>query len=450
MNFSMQRKELNRIASFSRFTDNSFLIILSIVTLVVIIDSEVGIIADFISDSLVSSRGLGLFVVTAAVFIIGQYMILKFVKQTNKKYEPRARDLKITEIGARIALYTLAAIFAIITAQIFTTSQYNSSLLMASSLISYGLSIAMFVLLTLRFLSWYRFSSKRNIMVLIFALGMASTFVYSVGGLTTFLGMLQQQPQTVTPEHIAFFPSFEPGTFFAQVQTWYQIAAGVGFVFIWIGVVILLHPYARKFGQAKFWAAMGVALFYHTIQIPLFMLEWYTPSENSNAMTNILVFSIVGIFTGIIFGTAFLSVARAVQKGSALRDNMIIAAYGFLLLMVAGTGTASQAAYPPFGLASVSFVGLAGYLIYRGLYASAISVSQDATIRALIKKSANEQAQLLDSIGRAEMEKELLSKVQRVVKENSESMVRESGIEPSMTDEDVKRYLETVIKELNA
>jgi hypothetical protein len=261
--------------------------------------------------------------------------------------------------------------------------------------------------------------------------------------------MLQQQPQTVTAEHIAFFPTFEPGTLFGQVQTWYQAAAGVGFIITWIGIVMLLHPYARKFGKAKFWAVMGVALFYHTIQIPLFMLGWYTPSENSDAMTNILIFSIVGIFTGIIFGTAFLSVARTVQKGSFLRDNMIIAAYGFLLLMIAGTGTASQGAYPPFGLASVSFVGLAGYMIYTGLYTSAISVSQDTMLRALIKKSANDQSRLIDSIGKAEMEKELQSRVLKVVKENSESMVWKTGIEPSMTDEDVKRYLESVIKELN-
>lgn len=450
VNFNVQKGESRKIAGLLRLTNKSFFIVMSIIVFVVVVDSEVGIIADFISESLVTSGGLGLFVVTAAVFIIGQYIILEFVVQTNKKYNTRPRHMQITDLCVRIALYALAAIFAIVILQIFTTSQYSSALLMASTSISYGLSVAMFALLTRGFLSWYRFSSKRNIMILIFALAMASTLVYSVGGLAIFLGMLQQQPQSITAEHIAFFPEFEPDTLFGQVQTSYQVAAGVMFILTWIGVVMLLHSYARKFGRAKFWALMGVALLYHTIQIPLFMLGWYTPSENSDAMTNILIFSIVGIFTGIIFGTAFLSVARTLQKDSFLRNNMTIAAYGILLLMIAGTGTASQAAYPPFGLASVSFVGLAGYMIYTGLYTSAISISQDTTLRASIKKSAYEQARLLDSIGKAEMEKELQSRVLKVVKDNSESMVRETGVESSMTDEDIKRYLEIVIKELNA
>jgi hypothetical protein len=407
----------------------------------------VGIIADFISDSLVTNGGLALFVAISAVFIGGQYAILKFVRQKNKEHRARVFHLRITDSGVRIAQYTLVAIFAFVITQILVTSQYNSTLLLVSTSISYGLLAIMFALLTRGFLSWYRLSSK-NAMVLIFALAMASTLVYSVGGLTLFVGMLQEQPQIVTAERVAFFPEFEPGTFFGEVQTWYQVAAGVGFVLTWIGVVMLLHPYAKKFGKTKFWTVMGVALFYHTIQIPLFMLGWYSPSENSDAMTNILTSSLLGIFTGIIFATAFLSMARAVPQGSSLRDNMIIAAYGFLLFLVAGAGTASQAAYPPFGLASVSFVGLAAYMIYTGLYTSAIAVSQDATLRTSIKKSANEQARLLNSIGNAEMEKELQGRVLKVIKERSESMVEETGIESSMTEEDVRLYLDRVIKEI--
>ena len=78
---------------------------------------------------------------------------------------------------------------------------------------------------------------------------------------------------------------------------------------------------------------------------------------------------------------------------------MIIAAYGFLLFYIAGSAFVSQAAYPPYGLISVSITGLSCYLIYNGLYFSAISVSQDMTLRQSIRKSVMEQSKLLDSIG---------------------------------------------------
>jgi hypothetical protein len=98
-------------------------------------------------------------------------------------------------------------------------------------------------------------------------------------------------------------------------------------------------------------------------------------------MTNVLVFSLGGIFMGVAFGAPFLSVARTLQKGSTLRNHMIIAAYGFLLFYIAGSAMASQAAYTPYGLASVSFTGLSCYLIYSGLYSSAVTVSQDIALR---------------------------------------------------------------------
>ncbi|HEU4822029.1 MAG TPA: hypothetical protein VFS97_01250 [Nitrososphaeraceae archaeon] len=93
------------------------------------------------------------------------------------------------------------------------------------------------------------------------------------------------------------------------------------------------------------------------------------------AMTNILIFSLGGIFTGIVFGAAFLSVTRTLQK-ETLRNHMIIAAYGFLLFYIAGSAMASQAACLPYGLASVSLTGLSCYLIYSGLFSSALYASQ--------------------------------------------------------------------------
>jgi hypothetical protein len=394
---------------------------------------------------------IALFIGIAVIFIVCQHFILSYISDKNKEQKAKALHLNITHVGVRIAQYVLAAIFIIVIVQMYITSQYSSALLVASTGISYMLATVMFALLTRGFLSWYWTSSKekkKNAMIIIFAMAMTATVVYTVGAVVLLLGMLQQQPEIIASDRVASFPEFEPDSFLGQVQSWYQIAAAVFFVLTWIGTVLLLYPYSKRFGKAKFWAVMGFAVFYHTIQIPLFELGWYTPSENSDAMTNILIFSVVGLFSGIIFGAAFLSVARTLPKGSPLRSQMMIAAYGFLLFYVVGGGTASQAAYPPIGLASVSVVGLASYMIYTGLYSSAISVSQDLELRQSIRKSAMEQSRLLDSIGTAQMEVELQGRVLSVVKKQSETMAEQTGIEPSMSEDDMKDYLEIVVNEL--
>ena len=90
----------------------------------------------------------------------------------------------------------------------------------------------------------------------------------------------------------------------------------------------------------------------------------------------------------------------SLRKDSILRKHMVIAAFGFLLFYVAGSASAAQAAYPPpFGIVSVSFTGLSCYLIYAGLCSSAVTISQDTTLRLSIRKTLTDQAKFLDSMG---------------------------------------------------
>ena len=172
---------------------------------------------------------------------------------------------------------------------------------------------------------------------------MIAYVVNGVTGLAYNFNMLSQQKSVITSKDVAYFPEFSIETLVSQIDLIYQIAGIVAYVLTWIGTVKLLYPYIRKLGKVKFWAIMGATMIYYLINFPLFVLGYYTPSENVDAMTNILIFNLAAIFTGIVFGAAFLSVARTLQKESDLRNHMIIAAYGFLLFYIAGSAVASQA-----------------------------------------------------------------------------------------------------------
>jgi hypothetical protein len=60
--------------------------------------------------------------------------------------------------------------------------------------------------------------------------------------------------------------------------------------------------------------------------------------------------------------------------------------------------------YPPFGLPTISFIGLASYLVLAGIYSSAISAAEDSKLRQSIRNFALKETKLLDSIGMAQME----------------------------------------------
>ena len=69
-------------------------------------------------------------------------------------------------------------------------------------------------------------------------------------------------------------------------------------------------------------------------------------------------------------------------------------------------------------------------------------------MRQSIRQFILGEPKLLDSIGTAQMEQEIQKKVIEFTKRNQERMAEKTGIQPSLTDEDVKAYLEQVIKEV--
>ena len=441
---------VSKIFSFlfvSKFDNKKFLILMIIVIITIMIDSEIGIVADFIPNQLSSFLGIGVFLVLAIIFVVSQYFILSYFKQINKENKIRVRSLTVIYNIVSISQCILAGILAFVILQILAIQQYNLITLYVSHTISYGLWIITLGLLARALFSWFR-RSNQNIMVLILTLSMIAYVVNGFTSLTSNLDMLMQQKSVILSTDVAYFPEFSIVSLGSQITLVNQLASGIAYVLTWIGTVKLLYPYIQKLGKIKFWSIMGTAMFYYLVSFPLFALGYFTPSDGVDAMTNIHIFSLSGIFTGIIFGAAFLSVARTLDKKTVLRNHMIIAAYGLLLFYIAGSAMVAQAAYPPYGLVSMSFTGLSCYLIYSGLYSSAVIMSQDSNLRQSIKKIVTEQSKLLDSIGKAHMQQELESRVLTIAKKKSDLMEEETGIEPSMTENEIKDYIEMVTKEI--
>jgi hypothetical protein len=443
-------RQIKTATIFSEFDTSKRLFTLMLVVIVtVVVDSQIGYIADFIPEQLSSNGGISVFVVFAAVFAITQYLILAYVKKSNRETRQREPHLRILHTVVSVAQYLLVAVITLVSLQVLLTQQYNVITLYVTHAISYGLWIVTLALLAKAFFSWY-ISSNKNVMVLILALSMIAYVVNGVTGLATYFDMIAQQKPVVTSTDVAYFPEFSIESVGSQIGMANQIASTAAYILTWIGTVKMLYPYIKKLGKIKFWIIMSAAMVYYLISYPLFVLGYFTPSANMDAMTNVLIFSAFsGILSGIIFGAAFLSVARTLRKHSALRNHMTIAAYGFLLFYTAGSAMAAQAAYPPYGIVSVSFTGLSCYLIYTGLYSSAVTVSQDTTLRISIKKSLNEQAKFLHSMGAARMEQELQSTV-LIARKHSDEMTEKTGVEISMTDSDIKEYMAMVLNEIHS
>jgi hypothetical protein len=94
-------------------------------------------------------------------------------------------------------------------------------------------------------------------------------------------------------------------------------------------------------------------------------------------------------------------------------------------------------------------MGISSYLVLAGIYSSAMSVSLDIGLRKSIRKSVKEHSRFLDSIGSAQMYQGIQKAVLKMTKEHADQMTEETGVQPSVTEDDMKQYVNDVLEEIS-
>ena len=71
---------------------------------------------------------------------------------------------------------------------------------------------------------------------------------------------------------------------------------------------------------------------------------------------------------GILFGIAFWTIARNIGNEN-IKYFMMLSAFGIMLLSISNVDTGIfMLPYPPFGLVTLSFLGISSYLLLVGIY----------------------------------------------------------------------------------
>jgi hypothetical protein len=165
-----------------------------------------------------------------------------------------------------------------------------------------------------------------------------------------------------------------------------------------IATIVMLRHYSSKLRKVRYVIILTLPLVY-------FLLQFISPFQaifTALPQSDFIFFLYTFIFTfskpigGILFGIAFGVIARSLRPASIVRDYMIISGYGLMLMFISNQAVLLvNIFYPPFGLVTVSFMGLSSYLLLLGVYASAISFSEDSKLRQSIRQVALENQNYL-------------------------------------------------------
>lgn len=411
-------------------------IVVYVVLAVIVVDTIINQNADYLVAQNTSGYGLALFVILVVASILGQYFILEYVKLRSREIRRRIGHLNILHKIITAIQYFFMAVLVFVTLATVFLQFYPTITLPVVTAASYGLNIALMGIFTHIFFSWYK-SNKNSVVVLLYGLSFAVVVVTSSVFLTSSLLRFAEKPSFIYPDSEVKFTSPEKGSLRYNLGKIYHYSDIVSFTLKWVATAFLLYHYSKKIGKFKYWVLIGIPLAYF---LGTFMDDFglYKPQSDAEWFNWYLYASLNSTAGGILFGIGFMLGAKHFPETSAIKNYMIISGFGFILFFSAGQSTLTITPYPPYGIATMSIFGLSTYLILLGLYASAISVSEDIELRKSIKRSTLREARFLDSMGTAHMEKELMKRMVVKAREEQKELAQESGgIKSSLTEEDI-------------
>jgi hypothetical protein len=411
------------------------------------------------------------FILTVVIaYGIGSWFLLGYVKQASRAATSTTTNATGPTIhkGPLISLLHLAVVivqFAMLGIMLNAIFDRTSEYLMPYvNAITSGFATIILGAFAYKFAKWYKLSNKKLVVLLYFltvlslAIMIAADLALKYVITTT---VEESAPGEVSREDF-IYRDFEGGELLKQdIEPDYTISYIVplqflaawqilnnwpglfSFIFRWGATAITLNHYNKsknkRINQAVFWAMISIPLIIYLLgrSPDLFNLDpepWTRP-----------LFRGGNIAIGIMFGLAFLLMARRVP---AVKDYLTLAAIGVMIISIAFSVTNLQ---QTFGIAAHSLVLLSSYLFAIGLYYAAISISNDAALRKSIRASINNtSSDLLQSAGLAETQQRIEKEVLKLAKDQSDNLLKQTGVRPSMEEEDVKRYLEDILPRLQS
>ena len=441
----------NIIQKFNSYTNKITFILVCLLVILLIVDTSVIKIYYFsFSQSPVSWR-VDLFIIISIMCLVSLFLILQIMKQRSKHLRIRkSLHFDILHQVVTISQYLLAACIIFINLQVVISSGYITILLTIVTWISYITAITMLVVLAQKFFAWFK--SDKNITVLIYAISSAVLAINAAFIIAFVTTILMNVPDYVQPHIGVGSPFFTLGPATGILNGGYVISSIISFMLWWVATTLVLRSYYEKTSR-RYWFALVIPLVYFLIQFPPLFLSLFSAFNASQPILFSIIYTLVFTVTkpvgAILFGITFWIISRKISGNNVARNYMIISAYGLVLVFVSNqVAVLVSAPYPPFGLATTLFMGLASYLLLIGIYSSAISVAEDSKLRQTIRRLAVRETKFLDSIGTAQMQDELQRRVLRLVKEQRANLTLDTGVEPSLNEPEFKQYLYEVIEEI--
>lgn len=155
-----------------------------------------------------------------------------------------------------------------------------------------------------------------------------------------------------------------------------------------------------------------------------------------------IILSLNTVAIGLLFFFGFIILSKEI-KVNVIQNYLIISGYGFLMFNVATLSFADHTPFPPYGIITISHVGLSSFMIYFGLLNLSRLISRDFHMRKTLQRILKNNQKFIVSLGVAEFDIEKEKIISRLVKENIDILNRndQEFASEEIINEEIKKYV---------
>jgi hypothetical protein len=422
-------------------------------------DSSILRLLGVLKYHLIGSSNIVLYVIFLVVASVSSTVfLLTLWKNTNRT------DIEVTRSTKRmtrrkfisdfltisLAQLVILGVLVVIMFQMFLVRSYFTLELALVVYIAFLVTFIFLARLFLRFYKWYR--SKRNRLFLLYCVLIVILLANFLSFLSYFTFELSHHSPVIKPISTRLFFSilYSPSPEIERNLNFiYNILTLMSFIAAWVTTIVLLNNYSKKIGVIKYWILICIPLIYFLSRYDVLISPVVQYFGLSGVQYNVpyLIFVSAGQQVGgVLFGIYYWTASRKVPN-TRVKNYLVLSAIGMMFIFAANEIHALLITFfPPFGLITVSFMGLGSYLLYIGIFDLAALIARNSEIRSELNQKV-EELSLVKNIARSEIERIVEGQVRTASKY---VLKEESDISNYVFEQDeLKGMIQEVMKEVN-
>jgi hypothetical protein len=358
-----------------------------------------------------------------------------------------------------IQLIIISMLF-IIYGQIKISYLYYNGFFYAVIYLSLGSSAAFLAIAAIQFLRW--FIRGKNYLVMTYGLVMLLLCTSSIIGIIYLSEISLSHSQTIRYTSCSVMisslntPNPEITNFLISL---YDITSFFSFILAWLVTVWMLKEYSKNKNKVAYWLIFALPLIFFLPRYEI-ALYYFSSHQIENILTSINLspdlygYQILNTLLnsnlqlgGAFFGMAFLTIAAKYSRGTKQRNSLILTGIGIMFLFASkDISSLIISSYPPLGAVSIAFMGIASYMVYIGIYNTAILASRDKKLRRDLREKVENNMKLLRSIASSQDHLEIEKNVKNVMTQSTQ--LQNENEQLDLTQNEIREIVNDVILEL--